>query len=210
VGHGGRGEGRERKYSLTFQYLTVTIHINNHINNSGASMPITQTRMLNTLAAWQQAVSIIQNLKQDAEDANMRIVREGKSYEEAFFDLLTKLRKTTIPFHELLTAEQVHFKKSQYRNNYMQRRAAKARGKEGLGERYAADSILPNANKLPKVQPAQLIPTGIDPKTQADLDRDAAFMKAHPEFEIEPPPITPPDPDTMVEALKDINPEDLL
>lgn len=162
-------------------------------------MPITQTRMMNVLAGWQSAIALIQDWQRDTKDFYDEALKTG-DWELYANRMHSTLLKTQIPNLELFTAEKVHFKKSQYRNNYMQRRAAKQRGKPGQGERYAADSIIPHQDfGAQQLQPPQFVKSEPGGATPADIGQIDNIIKS----------IKPPDPDTMAQALKDAKPEDI-
>ncbi len=159
-------------------------------------MPITQNRMLAMIDGWQSHIAILQDLKKDTEYFYQEALRSG-NWEMYAHEMHTRLRKATtiLPHMDTFTAEKVHFKNNATRNNYMQRRQAKKRGLPGMGERYAADSIIPNQDFGSRVpQPVQFQKSEMsEAANSSDVDFVNALIKS----------IEPPSPDKMAEALKD-------
>jgi len=167
-------------------------------------MPITQHRLISILNSWQALLDRVNDLK---EDATLWLDQAEKThdFENTLRSVVLAIHKLEIPNHELLTAEQVHFKHAKQRNNYSQRYQAKKRGKMGLGERYASDTILPARTHVtppPQFAAAPPMPAPIQRAAPPRAEKiDPSFTE----------PITPPDPDTQAEAVKDVTSfEDLL
>jgi len=162
--------------------------------------------MLAMIAGWQSHIALLQDIRRDNEQFYQEALR-SENWELFAHNLYTKISQATaiLPHMDIFTAEKVHFKNNASRNNYQQRRAAKARGKPGEGERYAPDSIIPNQDfGAIAPQPVQFKKSPMaDAANSSDVELINRLIK---KVKHE---IAPPDPDRLAEALKDAKPEDL-